>query len=119
VQVRSREGLASRLEAKCCDAEHEAYTAVAWGVRLSHKRLDIAGAESFYSLEGNMCGAGDARCCRPAGVEGHITCKGTFAEILPIVRTNGGAEAAFWPRRIPEVSLDFPLPDDFTALLWQ
>ena len=23
---------------------------------LSHERLDIAGAESFYSLEGNMCG---------------------------------------------------------------
>jgi hypothetical protein len=23
---------------------------------LSHERSDIAGAESFYSLEGNMCG---------------------------------------------------------------
>ena len=23
---------------------------------MSHERLDIAGAESFYSLEGNMCG---------------------------------------------------------------
>ena len=31
-------------------------TAIAWGVGLSHERLDIAGAESFYSLEGNMCG---------------------------------------------------------------
>jgi hypothetical protein len=28
----------------------------AWGVGLSHERSDIAGAESFYSLEGNMCG---------------------------------------------------------------
>ena len=36
--------------------EHEAYTAAAWGVGLSHERSDIAGAESFYSLEGNMCG---------------------------------------------------------------
>ena len=23
---------------------------------MSHERLDIAGAEGFYSLEGNMCG---------------------------------------------------------------
>ena len=34
----------------------EAYTAIAWGVGLSHERSDIAGAESFHSLEGNMCG---------------------------------------------------------------
>jgi hypothetical protein len=26
------------------------------GVGLSHERSDVAGAESFYSLEGNMCG---------------------------------------------------------------
>jgi len=38
------------------DSGCEAYTAIAWGVGLSHERLDIAGAESFYSLEGNMCG---------------------------------------------------------------
>jgi hypothetical protein len=25
-------------------------------VGLSHERLDVAGAESLYSLEGNMCG---------------------------------------------------------------
>ena len=38
------------------DSGGEAYTAIAWGVGLSHERSDIAGAESFYSLEGNMCG---------------------------------------------------------------
>ena len=38
------------------DSGCEAYTAIAWGVGLSHERSDIAGAESFYSLEGNMCG---------------------------------------------------------------
>jgi adenylate cyclase len=27
------------------------YTAIAWGVGLSHERSDIAGAERFYSLE--------------------------------------------------------------------
>jgi hypothetical protein len=31
----------------------EAYTAIAWGVGLSHERSDIAGAECFYSL---VCG---------------------------------------------------------------
>jgi hypothetical protein len=34
----------------------EAYTAIAQGMGLSHERSDIAGAESFYSLDGNMCG---------------------------------------------------------------
>jgi hypothetical protein len=38
------------------DSGREAYTAIVWGVGLSHERSDIAGAESFYSLEGNMCG---------------------------------------------------------------
>ena len=38
------------------DGGCEAYTAIAWGVGLSHERLDIAGAEGFHSPEGNMCG---------------------------------------------------------------
>jgi hypothetical protein len=38
------------------DVGREAYTAIAWGVGSSHERSDIAGAEGFYSLEGNMCG---------------------------------------------------------------
>src|SRR3954453_20453156 len=45
----------------CCaatgDSGCEAYTAIAWGVGFSHERSDIAGAEGFHSLEGNMCGA--------------------------------------------------------------
>jgi hypothetical protein len=48
------------LGSECCvtagDSGHEAYTAIAWGVGLSRERSDIAGAESFHSLEGNMCG---------------------------------------------------------------
>src|SRR5215468_8855696 len=48
------------LGSECCvvigDGGCEAYTAIAWGVGLSHERSDIAGAESSYSLEGNMCG---------------------------------------------------------------
>ena len=38
------------------DSGCEAYTAIAWGVGLSHERSDIAGAEGLHSLEGNMCG---------------------------------------------------------------
>jgi len=38
------------------DSGCEAYTAIALGVGLSHERSDVAGAESFYSLESNMCG---------------------------------------------------------------
>jgi hypothetical protein len=48
------------LGSECCvatgDGGREAYTAIAWGVGLSHERSDVAGAESFHSLEGNMCG---------------------------------------------------------------
>jgi hypothetical protein len=67
------------LGSECCvatgDSGCEAYTAIAWGVGLSHERSDVAGAEGFHSLEGNMCGTAMRGCCRPAGVEGHITCK--------------------------------------------
>src|SRR6201993_2449864 len=49
------------LGSECCvvtgDSGREAYTAIAWGVGLSHERSDIAGAEGFHSLEGHMCGA--------------------------------------------------------------
>jgi hypothetical protein len=38
------------------DSGREAYTAIAWGLGLRHERSYIAGAESFHSLEGNMCG---------------------------------------------------------------
>jgi hypothetical protein len=38
------------------DGGCEAYTAIAWGVGLSHERSYIAGAEGFHSPEGNMCG---------------------------------------------------------------
>ena len=48
------------LGSECCvvtgDSGCEAYTAIAWGVGLSLERSDIAGAEGFHWLEGNMCG---------------------------------------------------------------
>src|SRR5437868_13323703 len=52
------------LGSECCvatgDSGCEAYTAIAWGVGLSLVRSDIAGAEGFHSLEGNMCGTARA-----------------------------------------------------------
>ena len=62
------------------DSGCEAYTAIAWGVGLSHERSYIAGAESFYSLERQHVRHRYARCCRPTGVEGHITCKRIVSE---------------------------------------
>ena|SRR5438034_7221110 len=60
VKVRPKLKGSVLLGSECCvatgDGGCEAYTAIAWGVGLSHERSDIAGAESFYSLEGNMCG---------------------------------------------------------------
>jgi len=35
----------------------EAYTAIMWGVGVSHEIDKIAGAETISSVEGNMCGA--------------------------------------------------------------
>ena len=39
------------------DDRGEAYTASLWGVGASHERNNIAGAETFTGVEGNMCGA--------------------------------------------------------------
>jgi len=38
------------------DGRALAYTAIVWGVGLSHEMLDIAGVEGFHSPEGNVCG---------------------------------------------------------------
>ena len=38
------------------DGGREAYTAVVWGVGMSHERHNIVGAETVGSVEGNMCG---------------------------------------------------------------
>ena len=38
------------------DGGHEAYTAIVWGVGLSHEIDNNAGAETVDVVEGNMCG---------------------------------------------------------------
>jgi hypothetical protein len=71
------------LGSECCvttgDGGREAYTAIAWGVGLSHERSDIAGAEGFHSLEGNMCGTAMRGADALPGSKA-ITCKGIASE---------------------------------------
>ena len=62
------------------DGGREAYTAIAWGVGLSHERSDIAGAEGFHSLEGNMRSTAMRGAVALPGSKGHITCKGIASE---------------------------------------
>ena len=38
------------------DGGHEAYTAIVWGVGMSHEIDDNVGAEAVHMVEGNMCG---------------------------------------------------------------
>src|SRR5438270_8372131 len=56
VKVRPKLKGSVLLGSECCvatgDGGCEAYTAIAWGVGLSHERSDIAGAESFHSQNG-------------------------------------------------------------------
>ena len=72
------------LGSECCvvtgDSGCEAYTAIAWGVGLSLVRSDIAGAEGFHSLEGNMCGTAMRGADALPGSKDHITCKRIASE---------------------------------------
>jgi hypothetical protein len=52
----ARSNVRARSARKGAGVDNPAYTAIAWRVGLSLERLDIAGAEGFHSLEGNMCG---------------------------------------------------------------
>ena len=38
------------------DGDYEAYTAIVWGVGMSHEIGDNVGAEAVHMVEGNMCG---------------------------------------------------------------
>jgi hypothetical protein len=63
------------------DSGCEAYTAIAWGVGLSHERLDIAGAECFYSLEGNMCGTATRGAVALPGSKATSRAKGSYRNL--------------------------------------
>ena len=85
------------LGSECCvtpgDSGHEAYTAIAWGVGLSHERSDIAGAESFYSLEGNMCGTAMQGADALPGSKATSRAKGSHRKLGGLVSGRRGAVA--------------------------
>ena len=61
MKVRPRQGRSGPPGSECCgavgDGGREAYTAVVWGVGMSHEIPEFAGAEAVTMAEGNMCGA--------------------------------------------------------------
>jgi len=77
------------LGSECCvatgDGGCEAYTAIAWGVGLSHERSDIAGAESFHSLEGNMCGTAMRGADALPGSKATSRAKGSYRNLGDLV----------------------------------
>ena len=77
------------LGSECCvatgDSGCEAYTATAWGVGLSRERSDIAGAESFYSLEGNMCGTAMRGAVALPGSKATSRAKGSYRNLGDLI----------------------------------
>ena len=76
------------------DSGREAYTAIAWGVGLSHERSDIAGAESFYSLEGNMCGTVKRGAVALPGSKATSRAKGSHRKLGGLGSDRSGVTAA-------------------------
>src|SRR5437763_5924183 len=77
------------LGSECCvatgDGGCEAYTAIAWGVGLSHERSDIAGAESFHSLGGNMCDTATRGADALPGTKATSRAKGSYRNLGDLV----------------------------------
>ena len=84
------------------DSGCEAYTAIAWGVGLSHERSDIAGAEGFHSLEGNMCGTATRGADALPGSKAISRAKGLHRKL-------GGSEALISQDRQSWIVVDFTL----------
>ena len=76
------------------DGGCEAYTAIAWGMGLSLERSDIAGAESFYSLEGNMCGTAMRGAVALPGSKATSRAKGSHRKLGGLGSDRSGAAVA-------------------------
>jgi hypothetical protein len=61
---------------------------------LSHERLDIAGAESFHSLEGNMCGTAMRGAVALPGSKATSRAKGSHRKLGGLVSDRHGAAVA-------------------------
>ena len=86
------------LGSECCvvtgDSGCEAYTAIAWGVGLSLVRSDIAGAEGFHSLEGNMCGTAMRGADALPGSKATSRAKGSYRNLGGLGSDRNGATVA-------------------------
>jgi hypothetical protein len=67
---------------------------------LSHERSDIAGAESFYLLEGNMCGTEMRGAVALPGSKATSRAKGSHRKLGGLVSDRNGAAV---PARIGKV----------------
>ena len=88
-QVRGSVRLVASVAWPLVTVVSEAYTAIAWGVGLSHERSDIAGAESFYSLEGNMCGTAMRGAVALPGSKATSRAKGSHRKLGDLVSGRG------------------------------
>src|SRR5262250_1303307 len=59
------------------DGGCEAYTVIGWGGGLSHERKNVAEAETYGSVEGNMCGIAMRDAVAPPGSKATSRPKGT------------------------------------------
>jgi len=76
------------------DGGFEAYTAIAQGVGLSRERSDIAGAESFYWLESNMCGTAMRGADALPGSKATSRAKGSHRKLGGLGSDRNGVAAA-------------------------
>ena len=86
------------LGSECCvvtgDSGCEAYTAIAWGVGLSLVRSDIAGAEGFHWLEGNMCGTAMRGADALPGSKATSRAKGSYRNLGDLGSDRSGVAVA-------------------------
>ena len=80
------------------DGGCEAYTTIAWGATLSLEIPDIAEAETFVSVEGNMCGPAMRGADALPGSKTASRAKGTRRNLGGLIPGRNGA-SRFGPHR--------------------
>ena len=106
------------LGSECCvvtgDGGCEAYTAIAWGVGLSLERSDIAGAEGFHWLEGNMCGTVMQGADALPGSKATSRAKGSYRNLGDLGSDRNGVAVAgpHWEGEEPKPMMNGPEKSD-------
>jgi hypothetical protein len=73
------------------DGGCEAYTAIVWGVGMSHEIADVAGAETVGFVEGIMCGAAMRGAVALPGSMAISRTKGSRRNLGGLIPGRGGA----------------------------